>query len=380
MFVYFLKKQLRNRSFLFWSILFPVCLMTCFKVAFGNLYEEENHFDPVKAAFVREDNSYLGTIFGQVFEDICQDEKNSFFERITVDTAADGEKHLVSGDVHVLFIVRDGKLFTEYSEKKTDVDKIIVNAFLDGFMAEAGIMETAAKNGADLTEFAEHGLSRLEVATQKTNIYNETPDPYMWYFYSTFVMALLFNILTGIGIVADIQADVTPGAMRVSVSSAKKSSILLAAFAARLVTMSMVSALVLLLMRFAFQVPLGHNIGLLALFVIVCEIFALSCGEVLGLWLKGSVDARENKATGLLMASVFISGEMVATLPGLLEKSAPIINRINPATIMNFAFYKLVYYSDRSGFYVNIASILAASVVFLISSVLIMRRQRYASV
>ena len=37
MFKYFLKERLRNRLFIFWSMIFPLALMTCFKVAFGNL-------------------------------------------------------------------------------------------------------------------------------------------------------------------------------------------------------------------------------------------------------------------------------------------------------------------------------------------------------
>lgn len=379
MFKYFLKKQFRNKSVLFWSAMFPVCLMLCFKFAFGSLYEAENGFDPVKAAYVNEGESFLGQTFDEVFESIC--EENAFFEKAEADTAEDGEKLLVSGDAHVLFIVRDGKLLTEFSEQRTDVDEIIVDTFLGSFTAQFNIIDTAAElNIPDFAEFVSNGLSNLEITKQKTNVYNETPDPYRWYYYSTFVMSILFQIVTGINIVADIQADVTPGAMRLSVSSEKKSKLLLASFSAKLLNAMLLAMFTLLIMRFGFSIPLGNHVLLLILLVFISEVFALSSGALLGLLFKGTVDSRENKATGILMASVFLSGEMVAVLPGIIEDSCPIINRINPATVMNFAFYRLAYYPTLDGFYMNMFKILGASVVFLTICVLKMRRQRYAAV
>ena len=71
---------------------------------------------------------------------------------------------------------------------------------------------------------------------------------------------------------------------------------------------------------------------------------------------------------------------MVCTLPGFFELYCPIINRINPATILNFAFYNLVYFESLDGFYKNMLIILAATIVLLAYSIFRMRKQKYQSI
>ena len=63
MFFYLIKKSLKNKSFIFWSLIFPIAIMTCFNFAFSNIYTSENSFDPVKAVYVNEDSVSLNEIF-----------------------------------------------------------------------------------------------------------------------------------------------------------------------------------------------------------------------------------------------------------------------------------------------------------------------------
>ena len=80
------------------------------------------------------------------------------------------------------------------------------------------------------------------------------------------------------------------------------------------------------------------------------------------------------------MVSVFLSGEMVMQLPGIIEKYCPIVNDINPATVMNMAFYRMALYNDPFDFYMNMGKLVVAAVVFLTIGVLVLRREKYASV
>ena len=80
------------------------------------------------------------------------------------------------------------------------------------------------------------------------------------------------------------------------------------------------------------------------------------------------------------MTSVFLSGEMVGVLPGLFEQYCPIINDINPATVMNMTFYNLTVGNSVSGFYLNITKIIAVAALLLVVGALVLRREKYASV
>jgi hypothetical protein len=118
-------------------------------------------------------------------------------------------------------------------------------------------------------------------------------------------------------------------------------------------------------MRFVFHIPLGKRILPIILFVLLSNHFSLSLGQICGLFFKGNMTTRGNKTTGLIMVSVFLSGEMIATLPGMFERYFPLLNDINPATVLNLCMYRLVYYQDLTTFYIEMAKVLTLTVIFL---------------
>ena len=67
-------------------------------------------------------------------------------------------------------------------------------------------------------------------------------------------------------------------------------------------------------------------------------------------------------------------------LPGIIERICPVINDINPATVMNMAFYRMAMFNDPFDFYVNMIKLVAVSVIFLTIGTLVLRREKYASV
>ena len=192
-------------------------------------------------------------------------------------------------------------------------------------------------------------------------------------------MALLFNVTLGIGVVSDTRADISVGAMRVSVSPARKLKLILSAFFSRVICVWILSGIHLLVLNFVFKISLGKNWILVVLFVMLADVFALAIGQIFGLFMKGSLSQRENKATGIVMVSVFLSGEMVSNLPGIIEAKFPILNAINPATILNMGMYRLIYFDQPYDFFINAGKILVVSLLCLVISVIMLRREKYAS-
>ena len=97
------------------------------------------------------------------------------------------------------------------------------------------------------------------------------------------------------------------------------------------------------------------------------------------MFFKGDIQSRENKTLGIVMLLVFLSGEMIVTLPGYIEKFVPIINRINPATIFNKIFYRIILCENTGDLGINLLILFIASAVMLAISILILRRETYAS-
>ena len=69
----------------------------------------------------------------------------------------------------------------------------------------------------------------------------------------------------------------------------------------------------------------------------------------------------------------------MAEMPYLLEEKCPVINRINPATLLVNAYKSLAVFGDYEQYAVNVISLFAIGILFMVLSVAKMRRTRYAS-
>ena len=69
----------------------------------------------------------------------------------------------------------------------------------------------------------------------------------------------------------------------------------------------------------------------------------------------------------------------MAEMPYILEEKCPIINRINPATLIVNAYKSLAVFGDYQQYAVNVISLLVIGVLFMSLSVAKLRRTKYAS-
>ncbi len=382
MFKYYLLKVLRNKMYLFWCLVFPLGIMTCMNVAFGNIYEVENSIDPIKTALIMESDGMFAKGFGTLIEPFAdKDSENYFFDMMEVPGREEAMSLLRSGDLEILFVATDDNIEVFLDEGHSTTAGVISKTMADAYRSNYKLISDAyAVSPAKAAEMTAMLQESVEYTKADMGAFADDPNPYTWYFFSTLVMGIFFTAMTGVNLVADLKADVSREASRLSVSPSGKGRMIWYSFIARLIPACMISSIHLLIMRFVFKIPLGNNVPRLVMFIMVCDIFAISFGVICGLIFKGTLDKRENKTTALLMISVFISGEMIMQLPGIIERVCPIINDINPATVMNMAFYRMAMFNDPFDFYVNMIKLVAVSVIFLTIGTMVLRREKYASV
>ena len=381
MFKYYLCKNLRNVMFLFWSLIFPLALMTCMYLAFGNVYDMINSIDPLPTVLVAEDDSE----FSQGFRDVLltmsdEDAEDRYFILNEVESREEAQKSTNDGDSEIMFVVSDGNievyLPNDHSQTAGVVSQAVANSYRNKFKVITDAFERDPQAAMKILE----GTEEMEGYTKaREDVFSGDPNVYSWYFYSSLVMGICFNATGGAQIVSDLKADVSAVAARFSASPEKKSRMLLYSFLARLLPALGINVIQLLVMKNVFHISLGNDPLKLALFIVASNIFALSFGIVTGLMFKGTLENRANKITAVVMTSVFLSGEMINTLPGAIEKTCPIINDINPATVMNLAFYRMSIFNDNFDFYLNMAKIIGFGVIFLVIGTIILRREKYAT-
>ena len=394
MFTYYLRKTLRDKAYIFWSLAFPLLLMICFNVTFMGPARGEVDFEPVKSSIIVENEGAFSEEFVNVMTGLADAEtvktsnmgyNHAIVELIETSSSEEAEKKILGKELEVLYLV-DGENETievKVGDGANMTTLMVARSVEESFRRNYTIMKDAVMTAPDKVEAVMASISEsVSVMKAKTTYLGDdgsSANVYMWYFYSTIVMGMFFNVTTGIRAVFDIQGDLSAAGMRTSVSPTKKSKILLSAFLARYVLACAVTFFHLFAMNKFFAIPVGNRLFEIIIFVLIGNLFAMSLGCCFGLFAKGDENSRDSKATAVVMLSVFLSGEMIVQLPGLLEKNAPIINQINPATIMNFAFYRLVNYPTLNGFWMNLIKISVATIVFLTVSILKLRREKYAA-
>ena len=238
------------------------------------------------------------------------------------------------------------------------------------------ITECLEKDPSKLTEITGSLSDRLSYISIEND---EGTNMYMWYYISTLVMGILFDYALGIRVLSTIRADVAGSAMRVSLSSSSKTKMVLYCLIAQVLSSLAKTTIHVLFMHFVVGIDVLSKIGIIAVAIIATTVFSICFGILLGMFFKGDVQTRENKTLGIVMLLVFMSGEMIVTLPGYIERYAPIINRINPATIFNKIFYRIVLCENPGDLATNLLILAVASVVMLAASIIILRRETYAS-
>ena len=64
----------------------------------------------------------------------------------------------------------------------------------------------------------------------------------------------------------------------------------------------------------------------------------------------------------------------------IVDKNVPIINKINPASMITDGFYSLYYYDTLDRYFFNIASLLVFALIMITISYFSLRRQKYDSI
>ena len=378
MLTYFLKMIIRNKTALFWGFFFPVALMLLFKITFGNIVSTENSLDERKVAVVLQGEGLYQDNFKAMMDEIAEgtgtDELNIKVEYTDLDTAAE---KLDSKKVDFYYVVSDEEVEVHLGEKYGIATGMIAREIADTYKVNMDIIdECMTSDPSKMEEVAQSLQERISYISLEDK---EGIDIYMWYYISTLVMGILFDYSSGIRVLAAIRADVSGSAMRVAISSSSKTKMVLSCLLAQLILSLSKTAVHILFMQFVIGIDILSKAGLVAIGIASATVFSICLGILLGMFFKGDAQARENKSLGIVMLSVFISGEMIVTLPGYIEKFAPIVNRINPATLFNKIFYRILLCENTGDLMTNIAIITAASVLMLVVSIIILRRETYAS-
>lgn len=378
-----LKVMIRQKSVVIWLFIFPLALATIFYFAFVGFSSESYVLDESKIVVEGIENNPM---FEQVLNEVSnldgKSGENDLFEIVTLKENEDAKKLLADGDIDaILSVEKDNIKITVASSNKTSS---IAKVFVDNYLAsESTIKNILAENNynmailpsiindllmADIPE-----VENVEVSKNKVDLAGS-------YFFALLAMTCMYFGMAGHEIVENIQASRAPLAQRMLVSPTNRIKILLANYLAVLLVGVITVLVYLLYTSYVLGINYGEgNFFLVWLTGVIGVIVAVNFGLFLGALIKNK-GAREGLILGTTMLFSLFSGLYSHEAKSIFLQKMPFINYINPVGLITDSVYALFMYDTFTPYLIRMGILLAFGIVFLVGTMLLIRRKKYASV
>lgn len=369
-----IKYYLRNKEFIFWLFIFPVILTTLFRIAFGDVMKGEV-FKVIDIAIVKEeDSSYANKdVFVEVMDSLAKNSEDQIFEIKYTD-----EKEARQ-------LLEDEKI-SAYIKISEEPEMVIL---------ENGISQTIVKEVTDVVvkKISLASEIYMQTGTIPEIVMNETkeyiikheysenePNSIVTYFFSALAMTCLLGATLGLYEILNIQANLSPIAMRNSLAPVPKGLQFVAGFSSACTTMFVMIMILIAYIKYVLGIEFGDRTGFVILTSFVGSVTGVALGMLLGIIVKKGEETKNGIITSVTLFLSFLAGLMFHTMKYLVHEYAPIIDWINPVARITDAYYVLYYYKDLSKFFASMIILMIMTVISIICTLLILRRQKYDSI
>lgn len=388
-FIYSFKTLFRNKMLIFWTFAFPIILGTFFNMAFSNI-EDSEKLEMIPIAIVNNEDFKDDEILKEAFKTLSDEEnEDRLFD--TKYTTEEEAKQLLQNDEII------GYMILEKDEPKVVVTTSGINETIFKYVTEEITQTSEMVNnlmnneiqkevmtGNQKVDYEKIYQNILEVTqNQEANIENITSNHLsytMIEFYTLIAMTCLYGGILGMVAINQNLANMSSNGKRVSVAPIAKGKIILSSVLASYITQLIGLALLFIYTIVVLKVDYGTNLPLIILLGMVGSLAGLSMGLAVGTVFKTNDNVKIGIVISVTMLGCFLSGMMGITMKYIIDKNIPIINKINPASMITDGFYSLYYYDTLDRYFFNVASLLIFAVVAIVISYLCLRRQKYDSI
>ncbi len=388
-FKYAFKTLFRNKMLIFWTFAFPIILGTFFNMAFSNI-ENSEKLKTIDIAVV-DDDAFKDNLFFEESLDVLSDEKNEDrMFNIKYVTENDAKKLLENEEISGYMIIKDNE--PEIVVNSSGINETIFKYVVEEISQTANIVNDLAKikiedeiklgnynfdyekiyeNVLEMTKNYDTNIKKME-----SNNLSYT----MIEFYTLIAMACLYGGILGMTAINQNLANMSSNGKRVSVAPTSKAKVILSSVAASYLTQIIGLALLFVYTIFVLKVDYGTNLPLVILLGIVGSLAGLTMGTAIATLFKTNENMKTGIVISVTMFGCFLSGMMGITMKYIIDKNIPIINKINPASMITDGFYSLYYYDTLNRYFFNVASLLIFAFTMIVISYFGLRRQKYDSI
>ncbi len=383
-FKYTIKTLFKNKMLIFWTFAFPLILGTFFNMAFSDILKSEK-LDVIDIAIVNNDEFNNNAIYKETFKKLSEDENKMFNIKYVKENEA--TNFLNNKEITGYLILKDKP---EIVVSSSGINETIFKVVVEEIMESENILKNIIATEINPTENNNHSLYEkiyTKIIEVKENyqsnvkdISNANLDYTMIEFYTLIAMTCLYVGILGMVVVNQNLPNMSNNGKRVAISPLSKNKLILSSILASYIVQLIGLSLLFIYTIFFLKIDYGNNI----LLIILLSLIGSLAGLTLGIMIASIFKTNENTKTGIIMSltmfGCFLSGMMGITMKYIIDKFIPLLNKINPASMITDGFYSLYYYETYERFYFNIISLLLFSLLMIIISMHGLRRQKYDSI
>lgn len=385
---YTIKSLLKNRTLIFWTFAFSIILSTFFYMAFSNI-ENDEKLQIFDIAVIDNDGFEKQEIYKETLKKLSQESDDKLFniKYVGKEEAEDLlEKSEIEG--YILFENETPKIVVKNTGTYQTIIKFVVDEIEQTKIVVRDLTEQDIKKemeNGNINFNTENIVNNIlaKINNEKVelkNISNSNLSYMMIEYYTVIAMACMYGGMIGITAINGCLANMSNRGKRIAVSPTRKSVIVLSSSIGAYFVSLMGVALLILFLILALKVNFGTNLGLVILLAMIGNLAGTSLGVLIASCFKVSEGTKTGITISVSMILSVLSGMMGVTLKYLIDKNAPIINRMNPNNLITDGFYSLYYYNTLDRYWSDILNLLIFSIICLVISFISLRREKYDSI
>ena len=388
-FKYAFKTLFKNRMLIFWTFAFPIILGTLFNMAFSNI-ENSEKLDIINIAIINNDDFENNEAFKTSFEELSDENNEDRLFNTQYTTEEKAKELLDNGEIVGYMKLKEDKPILTFST--SGINETIFKYVTEEIEQTSDIIKNLSEtetqkqitSGNYNINYEEIYNKVIELAKEDKvklkNISNSNLSYTMIEFYTLIAMTCLYGGMLSMVSINQTLANMSNKGKRIAVSPTKKGTIILSSLLASYIAQLIGLAILFVYTLFVLKVDYGDNTSLIILLAMIGSFAGLTLGTFVGTLFKTNENAKTGILIALTMFWCYLSGMMGIAMKYVVDKNVPIINKINPASMITDGLYSLYYYDTFDRYWFNIISLLIFAFVLMLISFFSLRRQKYDSI
>ena len=363
--------KIKNVNVLFWPLVFPFVLTTAMYLSIGQI--EEADFETVRAAVVSpaEETEEPFRLFLDSME---QDSDLLATEEMSEQDAEDAlEEGSISG---IFYAGAEPSLTVGGSGFPQTILQMVLESYTEG----KETLEDVAQFHPEGMDAALASMESYGDTVEQISLGGRTTDSTAQFFYAMMGMACLYGCFIGYGSAMGLQANLTPLAARRCAGPVSRLGMILAeilvSFSLHFVNM----ILLLAYMKYILRLEFGGSFLEMLPVLFVGSMIGVTMGMFITSIGRMSEGVKIGIMVGVSMVMSFMAGLMNGDMKNVIDRTFPMLNRINPAALISDAMYCINVYDSPERYAQDMLLLGGLCVLLAAGTFVIIRRKRYDSI